>query len=316
MFAVLGITGQVGGAVARSLLAAGLPVRAIVRTTHKGEIWAEQGCEICVADIGDSDALTAAFEGASGVFVMLPPNFDPTEGFPETIHIVESIHRALDVTRPDRVVCLSTIGAQATQPNLLTKLGMMERRLGTLPIPVTFLRAAWFMENTARDIPALIADGAMPSYLQPLDKPVPMVATDDIGRIAAELLCQPDAASVVELEGPQRVTPLEMASVLGRLLGRTVRVEAVPRDSWFDAFREQGASNPEPRMRMLDGFNEGWIEFEHGVAGSIKGIVSIEQALTRLIERIAPQALRIAHDSRSSGQATPVLQVPLQESAE
>ncbi|MCP2091733.1 UNVERIFIED_ORG: uncharacterized protein YbjT (DUF2867 family) [Paraburkholderia sediminicola] len=247
---------------------------------------------------------------------MLPPNFDPIEGFPETVRIVESIHRALDVTRPDRVVCLSTIGAQATQPNLLTKLGMMERRLGTLPIPVTFLRAAWFMENTARDIPALIAGGAMTSYLQPLDKPVPMVATDDIGRVAAELLCHPKGASVVELEGPQRVTPLEVASVLGRLIGRTVRVEAVPRDMWFDAFRAQGASNPEPRMRMLDGFNEGWIEFESGAAGSRKGVVSIDQVLTRLIGRMAPQERRTPRGIEPSGQVTPVLQAPLQESAE
>lgn len=295
MFSVLGITGQVGGAVARSLLAAGQPVRAIVRNMHKGQVWAERGCEICAADVGDSDALTAAFEGASGVFVMLPPDFDPTDGFPETARIVESIHRALDAARPGRVVCLSTIGAQASQPNLLSKLGMMERRLGTLPVPVTFVRAAWFMENAARDIAAVTAGRVMASYLQPLDKPVPMVATEDIGRVAAELLCQPQAGNLpfVELEGPQRVTPLEIASVIGRLLGRTVHVEAVPRDKWFDAFRTQGASNPEPRMRMLDGFNEGWIDFESGAAGSRKGVVTIEQALTRLIERIAPQERRI-----------------------
>jgi hypothetical protein len=29
---------------------------------------------------------------------------------------------------------------------------------------------------------------------------------------------------------------------------------------------------------MLDGFNEGWIEFEGGEAGSLKGEVSFDQA--------------------------------------
>jgi len=29
--------------------------------------------------------------------------------------------------------------------------------------------------------------------------------------------------------------------------------------------------NPIPRIRMLDGFNQGWIDFENGDAGSQKG---------------------------------------------
>jgi hypothetical protein len=39
-------------------------------------------------------------------------------------------------------------------------------------------------------------------------------------------------------------------------------MDPVPRATWESAFRAQGAKNPEPRMRMLDGFNEGWIDFE------------------------------------------------------
>jgi NAD(P)H dehydrogenase (quinone) len=50
MYAITGITGKVGGTVARSLLKAGLPVRAIVRDIAKGEPWAELGCEIAIPD--------------------------------------------------------------------------------------------------------------------------------------------------------------------------------------------------------------------------------------------------------------------------
>jgi hypothetical protein len=41
-------------------------------------------------------------------------------------------------------------------------------------------------------------------------------------------------------------------------------MEAVPRDTWEGPFASQGTKNPTPRAQMLDGFNEGWIEFENG----------------------------------------------------
>jgi NAD(P)H dehydrogenase (quinone) len=288
MFAVLGITGKVGGAVARSLLAAGQPVRAIVRSQEKGYVWAERGCEVCVADLDDQKSLVTAFHASSGIFIMLPSNFDQADGFPETVNMVTSIRHALEATRPQRVVCLSTIGAQATQSNLLNKLGIMERSLSALPVPVTFLRAAWFMENAARDIQTAMATGTIASFLQPLDKPVPMVSTEDIGQVAAELLQRDEVTRcVVELEGPQRVTPAEIATALSKLLARPVRAEAVPRQAWADLFRSQGASNPDPRIRMLDGFNEGWIEFDSGESAIRKGSITINQALERLMQRIS-----------------------------
>src|SRR5271163_2311762 len=83
MFAITGITGNVGGELARNLLAAKQPVRAVVRDLGKGSAWAERGCELARADIGDAAALAAAFEGAEAVFVLVPPNFDPGPGFPE-----------------------------------------------------------------------------------------------------------------------------------------------------------------------------------------------------------------------------------------
>ena len=43
--------------------------------------------------------------------------------------------------------------------------------------------------------------------------------------------------------------------------------------------------NPTPRARMLDGFNEGWIEFENGEQGSRKGHTEIETVLRQLVAR-------------------------------
>jgi uncharacterized protein YbjT (DUF2867 family) len=130
------------------------------------------------------------------------------------------------------------------------------------------------------------AQGVIPSFLQPLDKPVPMVATAEIGRVAARLLQENwTGRRVVELEGPQRVAPNEIASTFAKLLDRPVRMEAVPRESWEGLFKSQGTKNSLPRMQMLDGFNEGWIEFERGEAGSRKGSVTLESVLKVLIEQ-------------------------------
>lgn len=286
MYVITGITGRVGGQAARVLRGAGLPVRGVMRDQSKAAAWAAHGCEIALADTTDAAALIKAFEGANGVFVMLPPIFDPKPGFVEALPMVAALATALDATRPAKVVCLSTIGAQAKQPNLLNVLGILEQALSSLPIPIAFLRAAWFMENAAADIASARDRGVIDSYLLPLDKPVPMVATSDIGRVAAELLQERwSGRRIVDLEGPRRVTPHDVAATFAKLLGRPVHAQAVPREEWEKRFIAQGMKNPTPRMQMLDGFNEGWIEFENGEAGSRKGAVSLDAALKSLIER-------------------------------
>src|ERR1700722_2298724 len=218
MYAVTGITGKVGAAVARSLLSADQPVRAVVRDRGKGAPWADLGCDIAIADLADARALTKAFEGTEGVFAMLPPVFDPAPGFPEARGYIASMYTALAAAKPKKVVALSTIGADVPNPNLLNALGLMEDALKQLPVPVAFLRAAWFMENAAWDI-ASAREGSIQSYLQPLDRPVPMIATDDVGRTAAALLLEHwEGRRVVELEGAQRVSPNVLAGAFAKAL--------------------------------------------------------------------------------------------------
>lgn len=285
MFAVTGVTGQVGAIVGAKLLERGLPVRAVMRNAQKAGSWSERGAEIAIAEMTDATALTASFSGAQAVFLLIPPAFDPAPGFPQVKLIIEVLKSALVKAAPKKVVCLSTIGAQAKEENLLTQLGLVERALSELPIPVAFLRAGWFMENSVWDI-ASAREGLMPSFLQPLDKPVPMVAVRDVGAVAAEML-QEDwtGKRIVELEGPYRITPFQMAEAFSTVLGRAVHAQKVRRDAWEALFRSQGMHNPGPRMRMLDGFNEGWIEFEGGGASSRKGETTFDIAIRALVER-------------------------------
>jgi uncharacterized protein YbjT (DUF2867 family) len=165
MFAITGITGNIGGEVARNLLAAKLPVRAVVRDIRKADAWAQFGCEVALADIGDASALEAAFRGAEAVFVLVPPNFDPLPDFPEAHAIAATLKSALEEVAPGRVVYLSTIGAQATQANLLSQHTIIEEKLRELPLPITFLRPGWFMENASWDVAPARESGVIPSFL-------------------------------------------------------------------------------------------------------------------------------------------------------
>jgi uncharacterized protein YbjT (DUF2867 family) len=283
MYAVVGITGQVGGAVARKLLTDKRRVRAVLRDANRGLPWAVRGCEMVRADLHDAASLTAAFKGVEGVFAMLPPIFDPSPGFPEARALIASLRSALAAASPPKVVCLSTVGAQAKQQNLLTQLTILEKELGELPLSVTFLRPAWFMDNFAWDIAPARTTGVVPSFLQPLYRHFPMVATEDVGRVAAELL-QDDRTGrrIVELEGPRRIAPVEVARTLSEVLGRAVRADAVPRDKWEALFTSQGMKHPKPRIEMLDGFNEGWIDFESGESHTLKGRIELKAVLETL----------------------------------
>ena len=285
MYTITGITGKVGGTLARKLLEAGQPVRAVVRDAAKGQAWADKGCEVAIAEMEDAEALEKAFAGSEAVFILPPSEFDPEPGYPESQKVIDAMVAALKAARPSRVLCLSTVGADASVDNLLTQRTMMEEALSTLSIPVTFLRPAWFLENSLWDVASARDEGVIRSFLTPADKPFVMVGTEDIGRVAAELIQQDWAGKrVVALEGPVRVSPNDLAKAFTNALGHPVRVEIVPRDTWETLFRGQGMKNPLPRMRMLDGFNEGWIDFPGNSDLALKGIVSAETVISNLVK--------------------------------
>ncbi len=82
MYAIMGITGQVGGAVAENLLKHGHKVRAVVRDAVKGRDWSARGCEVALATIENAASLAAAFRGKrKASFLLVPPNFDPLPEF-------------------------------------------------------------------------------------------------------------------------------------------------------------------------------------------------------------------------------------------
>ena len=278
MYAIMGITGRVGGAVANALLASGSRVRGIVRDASKATAWRERGAELAVADSNDAAALSAAFSGVDGVFVMIPPNFTPAPGFPETKRTLTAIYEAFAKARAKKAVYLSSIGSeQKTGTGLITQTHMLEAMLGDLPMQHAFLRAGWFMENFAGDVASALSQGKIYSHLEPLDRRVPMVATVDIGKAGADVLCQNwEGTRHIEVAGPRDYSPLDVAEGFSEALGRKVEAVVVPRDEWTKSFVAQGmpVDRTGPRAEMVDGFNSGLIHF--GVPDTEKYVGAME----------------------------------------
>jgi uncharacterized protein YbjT (DUF2867 family) len=289
MYAVMGVTGQVGSAVAETLLAKGKKIRVVVRNPEKAAVWKERGAEIAVADYSDAAALTEAFRGVEGVFGMVPPYFAPAPGFPEARAVIAAIKAAIVATKPGRAVYLSTIGAQLTERSgLLMSLHILEEELSAVGVPSAFLRAGWFMENSLWDVPSAKSEGKIYSFLQPLDKHFSMVATADIGRVAAETLVESwEGNRYIEVSGPRKYSPLDLAAGFSKALGREVQAVVVPQENWQDAFVKQGmpADRTAYRIELLTEFNSGWISF--GVLGTehATGTVELETVLRELVER-------------------------------
>ena len=220
---------------------------------------------------------------------MIPPDFAPAEGYPLARKVAGALTAALTAARVPKVVALSSVGAQRDSGlGLITQVHLLEQALAALPATTAsaMLRPAWFMENSAWDIAPARDNGEMPAFLAPLDRPYPMVATADIGAVAARTLAQHwSGRRVIEIEGPRRYSQNDIAVLLGKALGREVRAKAVPREQWQALFQSQGTAWPAPRMEMLDGFNSGWIDFEPGKHEHVTGTTPYETVLAQLARR-------------------------------
>lgn len=281
MFTVMGITGNVGGAVAENLLAAGKTVRGVVRDPEKAKAWADRGVELVQSAYDDTGALARALAGAEGVFAMIPPDFAPAPGLPDQKRTIAAIREALEQAKPGKAVILSSIGSeQSSGLGLITSTHLMEEAMRTLPIPVAYLRAGSFMENWLGALDLISATGEMPFFYAPLVRKFPLVATRDIGLAGAKVLRESwTGVRVIEVNGPEGGTDLhETAAAFGRALGREVKAVQLPEAAWQNALVAMGmpADRTGLYMEMVKSFNSGWIHFGNSGTETFHGPTTIE----------------------------------------
>ena len=282
MFAVTGVTGKVGGAVARALRDIGLPVRAVVRDAAKGAPWAARGCNVAVADLDEVAALAAAFTGVGGAFAMLPPIFDPTPGFPEAKAMIGTLRAALAEALPPKLVVLSTVGADATRPSLLNQLGLLERALADLPNS-SHVSAPRLVHGERGRGPHAGARNGRDPQLSATARPRRPHGRHR-GRRAD---CGPAIAGGLGRPPYRRAPGREGDTKRNRFRLRQGTRPICPCRS--RAPRALGGNLPQrrqfPRMQMVDGFNEGWIDFSSCGAEARPGRIDIDSAIAALVRK-------------------------------
>jgi len=289
MYTVMGITGNVGGAVAENLLKAGKKVRGVVRNPEKAKAWAERGVELVQSAYDAAEGLAEAFTGAEGVFAMIPPDFAPAPGLPDQKRTIAAIREALQQAKPGKAVFLSSIGAERPSGlGLITSTNLLEQSTRTLPISVSYLRAGSFMENWLGALDHIRTTGEMSFFYAPLERKFPLVATRDIGLAGARVLQESwTGERVLEVNGPEGGTDLyETAAAFGKALGREVKAVQLPEPAWQSVLVAMGmpADRTGLYIEMVKSFNSGWIHFGNPGTEKFHGPTTIETFAQELVK--------------------------------
>jgi NAD(P)H dehydrogenase (quinone) len=295
MIVIFGASGKVGRATAAALCSSGHAVRAVVRNAEQGSDLARLGCEITIADLLDKTSVANAIRSADAVQILCPvPVAEP--------HPAETMHRVIDVfvealraNPPSRVLALSDYGAELESGTGITMLfHAMENHLKTVVENLTLLRAAEHMQNWARVLPVALSTGILPSLHHPLSKRFPTVAAEDVGRLAAELLLDagyPDARRTVSVEGPRRVSALDVARTLSEVSGREITAHELPRDQWTPTLQRAGLSADHATLitDLYDAHNAGRIDVQ-ALGERRFGLTELSEVLTSILPSNATAA--------------------------
>jgi len=285
MFVVVGATGNTGSAVVETLLKKNQPVRIVVRSADKGAAWKAKGADIAVASLDDVPALIKAFEGATGVYLMVPPNYGATAWLSDQQARMDRAAEALKKSGVGHVVYLSSIGGQlpsGTGPIRAVHYG--EGKLAGAVSNLTILRPPSFMENWVPVIGVAKAQGILPTFVAPEVK-IPTISTRDIGRIGAEqLLSGGQGRRIVELAGPEEYSADQAAEALSVILGKKVTTQQPPLSAVVPTYKSFGFSDEAAKLfeEMYTGFSNGTIGYEFP-AKLVRGTITLEEALRAMV---------------------------------
>jgi uncharacterized protein YbjT (DUF2867 family) len=242
IIAVIGATGQQGGAVARLLLNRGWRVRALTRDTRKpaAQTLAQMGAEIVPGDLDNPSELSTAFKDAYGVF-SVQNYWLPNVGFDGEVRQGKDVANIAQETNVKHMV-YSSVGAAHRgmgQQHFESKY-LIEQHIKAIDIPYTILRPAAFMENTLWNREKIL-EGAYPSWGIAPEKTLQTVAVDDIAAFTTLALENPDQylGKTIELAGDE-LTESQMAEKFTQAIGRPVKVEVpkMPENSFPDDEQE------------------------------------------------------------------------------
>jgi uncharacterized protein YbjT (DUF2867 family) len=235
---VTGATGNQGGATARRLLQDGWQVRALVRDRAKpaARLLAEQGATLVEGDMDDAGSLRAAMRGVHGVFSVQALAHTP-DGLAAEVRQGRTVADVAGETGVAHLVYSSVGGAERrTGIDHFETKAEIERHIQASGLPATILRPAFFMNNLLHYAGA---EGERVLRLEVLpDRPLQMIASDDVGRIAAYAFAHPadHLGTQIEIAGDE-LTLTRVAEIYEALTGTPTRLEPQPVEhrmyAWF-----------------------------------------------------------------------------------
>lgn len=265
MFAITGATGNTGSVIAEKLLARGQKVRVIGRDASKLSRFVSKGAQAFVADVTDPAVLAKAFDGATAVYAMIPPNTTAPNVPAYQQKVITALAGAIEKASVGKVVVLSSIGAdKPDKTGPVVGLHSLEQRLnGLARLDAIYLRAGYFMENLLPQVNIIQNFGFVGGPLRG-DLRLPLIATRDIGAAAAELLLKSDfrGKESRELLGQRDVTYNEIAVIFGKAINRPgLKYTQLPAEQLKPSLVKMGmsASMADVLLEMSGSLNSGYM---------------------------------------------------------
>jgi uncharacterized protein YbjT (DUF2867 family) len=238
MIVVTTPTGQIGEQVVRNLLAAGAPVRVIVRDASRLAADVQTRVHVVEGSHGDPAVIDRALDGADSLFWLAPPDTNLTleQAY---LEFTEPAAAAVRRHRTPRIVTITALGrgtAWQARAGLVSASIAMDDLLMATGAAFRGLAMPSFMDNLLRQVASLREQGLFFGPIDPARK-APVTATRDAGTLAARLLADASWSGQAEepVLGPEDLSADDMAAVMSEVLGREIRYRQVP----FDAFRAQ-----------------------------------------------------------------------------
>ena len=232
---VTGATGMQGGAVVRHLIKNDWPVRGLTRDPSKPEAQklADLGVEVVKGDFDDAPSLLRALEGVYGVFAMGTPYEEGPEAETRQGYALADAAKAANVSH----YVYSSVGSAHLNtgiPHFDSK-WKVERHIEELGLPATVVRPVFFMENFAwGDWKEGIDNGTLAMPL-PGDRPLQILAVDDIGYFVGLAFDHPDEylGKAFDLAGDEPTMP-DVAAKFTAVKGHDVAYTPFPLENMMD----------------------------------------------------------------------------------
>ena len=232
---IVGATGLLGLEICQRLTAAGHQVRALIRPTadpRKREALATLGVELVEGDLKDAASLARACAGAQAVISTASSTLSRQEG--DSIESVDQQGQLTLVATAsqagiDRFVFVSFRDNPKIQFPLTIAKRSVERALMASGMTYTILQASYFMEVWLTPALGFDAPNGRVRLYGDGTRPVSWISFRDVAHAAAAVIVDGTARNlVVELGGPQALSPREVVRMFEAAGAGEIATESVP----------------------------------------------------------------------------------------